>query len=97
MMFHVVNDEGVYDSATVSFKQTLRWQNDRVWRKSPGLPRASGICAGEKRLVVMSFKNVSIKKQFETGFENLKEEGKVAISARVLVYLPGGKNPGSYN
>lgn len=47
------------------------------WRKNPGLPRAPGICTGEKGLVVMSFKNVSMKKQqFETGIENVKEEGK---------------------
>lgn len=57
-------------------KQALRWENGRVWRKDPGLPRAPGICTGEKSLVVMSFKNISIKKQSETGIENLEEEGK---------------------
>lgn len=50
----------------------------------------------EKSLVVMSFKNVSIKKHFE----NLKfrgGRGKLQLVKRILVYLARGKNPGSYN
>lgn len=47
-----------------------------VWRKSSELLQTLGICAGETNLVVMTFKNVSIKKQLETGIENLKEGGE---------------------
>lgn len=60
----------------MSFKQALRWESGTVWRKSSELPQTLGICAGETNLVVMTFKNVSIKKQLETGIENLKEGGE---------------------
>lgn len=60
----------------MSFKQALRWENGTVWRKSSELPQTLGICTGETSVVVMTFKNISIKKQLETGIENLKEGGE---------------------
>lgn len=57
----------------MSFKQALRWENGTVWRKSSELPQPLGIALGETSVVVMTFKSVSIKKQLETGIENLEE------------------------
>lgn len=46
--------------------------------------------------MVMSLKNISIRKQFES-LKFRGGRGKLQLVERVLVYLAGGKNPGSYN
>lgn len=43
-----------------SFKQALGWENGRVWRKNPQLPRVPVMSTVWKSVVVMSSKNVSI-------------------------------------